>query len=80
MLKWKDKITKLPIRKNLYSIIDYEHNNVGILTGHINNIIVLDVDVSDNGLKTFEAFEKEYRLKLKFSINKQKRLNQNINE
>jgi hypothetical protein len=60
MLKWKDKITKLPIRKNLYSIIDYEHNNVGILTGHINNIIVLDVDVSDNGLKTFEEFEKEY--------------------
>ena len=56
------KGSKIPI-KNAYdriknkdgktSTIDKAYFNVGILCGTINNIIVLDVDEKDNGMKYF---------------------------
>ena len=48
--KWSDKAnhhTNLP---------NMSKHNVGILTGAINNIIVVDVDVKDDGLKTWDAY------------------------
>lgn len=53
-------IKKIPIKKNWNNItiddcIKYinNNNNIGILTGKISNIIVLDIDVKDNGLKSW---------------------------
>lgn len=34
--------------------------NIGLLTGKINNIIVLDVDEKDNGIEEFKLYIAEY--------------------
>jgi len=34
--------------------------NIGILTGKVNNIIVVDIDKKDNGLKIWKKWIKEY--------------------
>lgn len=38
----------------------YIDQNIGILTGKINKILVLDVDIKDNGMKLFSKLIKEY--------------------
>ena len=47
--KWSDKA-------HHYKTVDCSKYNVGILTGAINNIIVVDVDVKDDGLKTWDDY------------------------
>lgn len=37
------------------------NQNTGILTGKINNLTVLDIDVKDNGLKYWKEISKEYK-------------------
>jgi hypothetical protein len=38
----------------------YIDQNIGILTGKINNITVLDIDVAEDGLKMWQKLSKEY--------------------
>ena len=38
----------------------YIDQNIGILTGKINNITVLDIDIKENGMKLFSKLIKEY--------------------
>jgi hypothetical protein len=41
--------------------IEIKNNeNIGILTGKTNNIIIIDIDKKDNGLKTWKKWIKEY--------------------
>lgn len=55
------KNTKLPAVKwsansSHVSNVDMIKYNSGLLTGKVNNLIVLDIDVKDNGLKEFESY------------------------
>lgn len=52
-VSWKDQI-------NHHKIIDTENFNVGIPTGKINNLCVLDIDVKDEGLDEFQLYINEY--------------------
>ena len=58
------KPLKVPAQKawsmNLHTDINTKLYNVGIPCGKINNIIILDVDDKDNGLKEFEKYVKGY--------------------
>ena len=48
--KWSDKAN------HHTNIPDMNKYNVGILTGEINNLWVLDVDVKDDGVKTWNEY------------------------
>jgi len=50
---WKNKI-------NHITHVDFKKYNAGILTGKINNIIVLDIDFKDEGTEEFEKYKKLY--------------------
>lgn len=39
---------------------NYINNNIGILTGKINNIIVLDIDIKDDGMKFWNIIKNNY--------------------
>jgi len=52
-VSWKDPI-------NHHKIIDTENFNVGIPTGKVNNLCVLDIDVKDEGVKEYEKYKNEY--------------------
>ncbi len=41
-------------------IPDYLTPNIGIITGKINNIIVLDIDYTDNGINCWNTIKKKY--------------------
>jgi hypothetical protein len=43
-----------------YKTIKSSYYNVGLLTGKINNIIVLDVDAKDDGIQEMDLYYKEY--------------------
>jgi len=51
--KWADK-------KCHFKDIDIEKYNIGILTGKINNIFVVDVDIKDEGIEEFDKYINEY--------------------
>lgn len=53
------KDVKWNIESNMKKIIDNKYN-VGIPTGIINNIIVVDVDNKDNGIEEFNKYIKEF--------------------
>lgn len=38
----------------------YLEDNIGLLTGKINNLTVLDIDVKDNGIKYFKKFMQDH--------------------
>lgn len=38
----------------------YINQNIGLLTGKVNNLTVLDVDVKDDGIKYFKEFMKDH--------------------
>jgi hypothetical protein len=40
--------------------ININKYNVGLLTGYINNIIVLDIDIKADGLKEFNKYVSEF--------------------
>ena len=60
------KNSKLPkckwlnIENYMYDNICLENNNVGLITGHINNIIVVDIDVKDDGLDEWNTYIQEH--------------------
>lgn len=41
-------------------IPNYTNMNIGILTGKKNNLLVLDIDIKDNGIKIWNKISKEY--------------------
>ena len=45
---------------NQFSTIDSTENNVGLICGTLNNIIVLDVDKKDNGIEEMEIYYQKY--------------------
>ena len=47
------------IRKNIEDI-NTKFNNIGLLTGPINDLLVVDVDCKDNGIEEMELYYKEY--------------------
>ena len=51
--KWSQK-------NNLFIDIDSNLYNVGLITGKINNIIVLDVDTKDNGIEEIQKYYDQY--------------------
>lgn len=46
--------------QNLYKEFSYNDNNVGIVTGSINNILVLDIDSKDNGIEEFNKYIEQF--------------------
>ena len=68
MLKFAvNKNSKYPAVKwskpeNYMTEIDTSRYNVGLLTGPINNIIVVDVDAKNNGIEEMEKYYTEYGL------------------
>ena len=46
--------------ENRFLEIDKEDYNIGILTGEINNIIVLDVDIKDGGMADYQTYVDQY--------------------
>lgn len=40
--------------------VDTTFNNMGILTGEVNNLLVLDIDIKDNGMYEFNKYINEY--------------------
>ena len=59
------KNSKLPINKwsepkNHFKEITDTSHNIGILTGKINNLIVVDIDVKDDGIEEFEKYISEH--------------------
>jgi hypothetical protein len=69
-----DNSVKVPIYKNSKTpaakgwnkpeynnqFIDHETNNIGLITGEKNNLIVLDIDLKDEGLKEFNLYINQY--------------------
>jgi hypothetical protein len=51
--KWKNK-------KNRHKYIDSSKYNIGLLTGSINDIIVLDIDIKDNGFEEWKKYTDEF--------------------
>ena len=51
--KWSQKI-------NHFTDIDSTLYNVGLITGKINNIIVLDVDKKDHGIEEMDSYYNQY--------------------
>lgn len=49
---WQNKIETV--------IPHYLTHNIGILTGKKNNLLVLDIDVKDNGMKLWKILSKQY--------------------
>jgi hypothetical protein len=47
--KWKSQ-------NKIYKSVDLTQNNVGILTGSENDLLVLDIDTKDNGLSEFTKY------------------------
>ena len=52
--KWKDE------RNHTRMQINPEHFNTGVLTGPINNVLALDIDVKDDGLTDFQKYVEEF--------------------
>ena len=52
----KKPIEQWSLPNNRYSSIDTSKFNTGILTGRVNNIIVLDIDYKDNGIDEFNKY------------------------
>ena len=56
--EWKNKQTGEII--NTLTKVNVRAHNVGILTGEVNNLLVIDVDVKDNGVEQFELYQQEF--------------------
>ncbi len=53
---WKGR--SAPLTNEEISLIESQKLNVGILTGEVNNIVVVDIDPRNGGSKSFEELEK----------------------
>lgn len=47
-------------QKHTGTQVDTTYNNMGILTGEVNNLLVLDIDIKDNGMYEFNKYINEY--------------------
>ena len=56
----KTPITKWKDATNQIDLVDLNKYNVGIPTGKINNIIVLDIDFKDEGIEEFNKYTEQY--------------------
>jgi hypothetical protein len=57
----KTPINKWNDHKNHHKTLpNMEKHNVGILTGPINNLLVVDIDVKDNGLEEWIKYISKY--------------------
>ena len=76
-----DKLTKIELRKNnkepattwsldcnRKKIVNMQRFNCGILTGKINNIVVLDVDEKDDGVIEFNKYIEKYNKPNTFTV------------
>ena len=76
LLKFKlQKNSKVPLNKgwtnpvNLSSDIDMKYGyKLGIATGRVNNLIVLDIDIKDNGLNEWNKYIDEYGEPLTYKV------------
>lgn len=58
----RDKVPIIPHWNNKKKTVsvDYIGLNIGILTGKINNLTILDIDIKDNGLILWNQLKKSY--------------------
>ena len=55
-IKWSDKKNYFTDTTN----INTENNNIALITGKLNNICVLDIDVQDDGLSQWNNYLKNH--------------------
>ena len=55
-----EKWSKDENKYNDINKIDVNKYNVGLLTGFINNVLVLDIDAKDEGIEEFEKYILEF--------------------